>query len=154
MLAASTVMRRRAVSYADAQRARADYGSVTPLPQVEATGKGSSSHAGIINNLTNELQFTEYHRRRGEIRDGLRFGVYPNLVKALALYNAFLADYGPGGALYDAELWQYYLSNIAPIAVYQNTMMQAAAAIVGIMENVEAAAPGTFGIELPVAEPV
>ena len=31
----------------------------------------------IINNLTNELQFTGYHKRRGELRDAMRNGVYP-----------------------------------------------------------------------------
>lgn len=106
----------------------------------------------IINNLTNELQFTEYHRRRGELRDSLRFGVYPNLVKALQLYNAFMADYGPGGANYDEELWAYYLQTIAPIANVQDDMMTGAQAIVTAMEMVETAAPGTFGIDLPTAE--
>ena len=107
----------------------------------------------IINNLTNELQFTEYHRRRGLLRDAMRYGVYPNLVMALSLYNAFVADYGPGGALYDPELWAYYQTNIAPIAEYQEQMMQAATGIVAIMEGVELAAPGTFGIELPQGDP-
>lgn len=103
----------------------------------------------IINNLTNELQFTDYHKRRGEIRDGLRYGVYPNLKRALDLYTAFNADYAPGGPLYDAEIWAYYTANIAPVAEYIEDMMAAAQTIVGIMEQVEAAAPGTFGIDLP-----
>lgn len=106
----------------------------------------------IINNLTNELQFTEYHRRRGELRDSLRFGVYPNLVKALAIYAAFVADYAPGGALYDPELWSYYQQTIAPVAAQQQAMLDAATAIVAGMEAVERAAPGTFGIETPVVE--
>ena len=103
----------------------------------------------IINNLDNELQFTEYHRRRGELRDALRFGVYPNLVKALQLYNAFIADYGPDGANYDAELWAYYQANIAPISAVQDVLMSGAQSIVTAMKMVETAAPGTFGIELP-----
>lgn len=108
----------------------------------------------IINNFENELQFTEYHKRRGELRDSLRYGVYPNLVKALRLYNGFVADYAPGGALYDAEIWAYYQAQIEPIAAYQNQMMEAATGIVAIMEGVEQAAPGTFGIELPQTEEV
>lgn len=103
----------------------------------------------IINNFENELQFTEYHKRRGELRDSLRYGVYPNLKKALAIYAAFVADYAPGGALYDPELWAYYEQTIAPIAAYQDQMMAAATGIVAIMEGVEQAAPGTFGIDLP-----
>jgi hypothetical protein len=107
----------------------------------------------IINNLANELQFTEYHRRRGELRDSLRFGVYPNLRRALEIYTAFVADYGPNGALYDAELWEYYQATIAPVAEGQAAMIAAAQAIVGVMEATERAAPGTFGIEAPL-EPV
>jgi hypothetical protein len=103
----------------------------------------------IINNLANELQFTEYHRRR----DALRHGVFPNLVKALGIYSAFVADYGPGGALHDAELWDYYLKTIAPIAAVQEGMMAGAQQIVSAMEAVERAAPGTFGIEVPEVEP-
>jgi len=115
----------------------------------------------IINNLANELQFTEYHRRRGELRDALRHGVFPNLVKALGIYSAFVADYGPAGAQHDAELWDYYLQTIAPIAAVQEGMMAGAQQIVSAMEAVERAAPGTFGIEVaavvepePEAEPV
>lgn len=107
----------------------------------------------IINNLANELQFTEYHRRRGELRDALRHGVFPNLVKALGIYQAFVADYSPGGALHDAELWDYYLQTIAPIAAVQEGMMAGAQQIVSAMEAVERAAPGTFGIEVPEVEP-
>ena len=106
----------------------------------------------IINNLGNEQQFAAYLARRGELRDVLRFGVYPNLKKALALYVAFLADYAPGGPLHDAELWQYYLSNVAPMAAQQDAMIEAAAGICDMMEQVEVAAPGTFGIDLPVTE--
>lgn len=101
-----------------------------------------------ITTLEQERQFTEYHRRRGEIRDSLRYGVYPNLVKSLRLYNQFMADYGEGGACHDAAIWGYYLANIQPIAAQQATMISAAEAIVQIMEAVEAAAPGTFGIEV------
>lgn len=101
-----------------------------------------------IDGLPSELQFTEYHRRRGELRDCLRHGVYPNLVKALDLHNKFVADYGPGGAQYDPALWAYYQDNIAPIADVQAQMMAGAEAIVTAMESVEQAAPGTFGIEI------
>lgn len=104
-----------------------------------------------IETLEQERQFTEYHRRRGELRDALRFGVYPNLVAALAVHNAFTAEYGPGGALYDAAIWNYYQENLKPIAAQQATMISAAEAIVQIMEAVEMAAPGTFGIEVPAA---
>lgn len=100
----------------------------------------------VIDGLPSEQAFTEYYRRRGELRDCLRFGVYPNLVQALSLHNKFIADYGPGGALHDPALWAYYQANIAPVADVQAQMMTGAEAIVAAMEQVEAAAPGTFGI--------
>lgn len=103
-----------------------------------------------IETLEQERRFTEYHRRRGELRDALRNGVYPNLVVALRIHKVFVADYGPGGAHYDEVLWKYYLSNLEPIAAQQATMISAAEAIVQIMEAVELAAPGTFDIEVPV----
>lgn len=102
----------------------------------------------IINNLENELLFTEYHARRGELRDALRYGVYPNLVKALAVYNAFVTDFGPDGASYNAEIWAYYQQQIQPIAAVQAGMMAGAQAIVHAMQQVEQAAPGTFGIDV------
>ena len=101
-----------------------------------------------IATLEQEQRFTEYHRRRGELRDSLRFGVYPNLVKALTLYAQFNADYAPNGANHDPALWTYYLDNIKPVSMQMADMIAAATAIVGIMEAVEAAAPGTFGIEV------
>lgn len=104
-----------------------------------------------ITTLEQEQRFTEYHKRRGELRDSLRFGVYPNLQAALGLFNRFQADYAPGGSLHDPALWNYYLSNIQPIAAQQADMIAAATAIVGIMEAVELAAPGTFGIEASAA---
>lgn len=99
-----------------------------------------------ITTLEQEQRFTEYHRRRGELRDSLRFGVYPNLQAALGLFNRFQADYAPGGKLHDPELWKYYQSNIAPVALQMADMIAAATAITQIMEAVERVAPGTFGI--------
>ncbi|MBP8294041.1 MAG: hypothetical protein KAX65_14795 [Caldilineaceae bacterium] len=99
----------------------------------------------IINNLDGERKFTDYHKRRGELRDALRFGVYPNLKRAIELYNSFVADYGPDGELYEKEIWDYYTTQIEPIASVQAGMMAGAVAIVAAMEQVEAAAPGTFG---------
>ena len=101
-----------------------------------------------ITTLEQEQKFTEYHRRRGELRDALRFGVYPNLVKALELFNRFQADYAPGGSQYDEALWSYYQSNIEPVAAQMSDMIAAGESIVGIMRAVELAAPGTFGIEI------
>ena len=99
-----------------------------------------------ITTLEQENRFTEYHRRRGELRDSLRFGVYPNLKAALELFNRFNADYAFGGANYDAALWAYYQSNIQPVAAQMSDMIAAAEAITQIMETVERVAPGTFGI--------
>lgn len=99
-----------------------------------------------ITDLNTERVFTDYFKRRAELRDSLRFGVYPNLKNALAIYNAFVADYGPDGSLYNEEIWTYYQKQIQPIAAVQDGMMAGALAIVQAMESVEAAAPGTFGI--------
>lgn len=104
-----------------------------------------------ITTLEQEAAFTEYHKRRGELRDSLRFGVFPNLQQALRLYAAFVADYGPGGQHYDPALWAYYQSNIAPVAAQMADLIAAGTAIVQIMEAVELAAPGTFGIEVSAA---
>lgn len=106
-----------------------------------------------ITNLTTEQVFTDYHQRRGQMRDSIRFGVYPNLTKFLAEYAAFVADYGPDGALYDAQIWAYYQAQIEPIATYQAQMLAAAQGIVSGLEAIEQAAPGTFGITVPKAEP-
>lgn len=101
----------------------------------------------IVNNIANEQQFATYLARRGELRDCLRHGVYPNLARVLALYRAFLADFAPGGPLHDPELWAYYLRNIEPIAAYQDAMIESTANIVDIMAAIERATPGTLGIE-------
>lgn len=102
-----------------------------------------------ISDIATELQFTEYHKRRGELRDCLKNGVYPNLKLALDIYARFVADYGPGGQAHDPELWAYYLQTIEPVATMQDALIQAAATITVTMETVETAAPGTFGIPLP-----
>lgn len=84
----------------------------------------------------------------------LRFGVYPNLVKALRLHSTFIADCAPGGVLHDPEIRTYYQKQIQPVKAYQDQMIEAAASIVAIMEAVERTASGTFGIELPQFEPL
>ena len=99
-----------------------------------------------ITDIDTERTFTDYFQRRAVLRDSIRFGVYPNLTKFLADYAAFLADYGPDGALYNAEIWAYYQAQIEPIAAYQDAMIQAAQGIVGGLEAIEAAAPGTFDL--------
>ena len=105
----------------------------------------------VITDLSTEQVFTDYFQRRAVLRDEIRFGVYPNLTKFLADYAAFLADYGPGGALYNAEIWAYYQAQIAPIAAYQAQMISAAEGIVSGLVAIEQTAPGTFGIDAPPA---
>lgn len=99
-----------------------------------------------FSDLTGEQVFTDYFQRRAVLRDSIRFGVYPNLTKFLADYAAFLADYGPDGALHNEQIWAYYQAQIEPIAAYQSQMIAAAQGIVGGLEAIETAAPGTFGI--------
>lgn len=111
----------------------------------------SPAIAITIKDLESERTFTDYFKRRAELRDCLRYGVYPNLRKFLDMYNAFLVDYAPGGTYFDKEIWAYYSEQIKPIGEYQAGMIAAAQGIVDTMLAIEAAAPGTFGIELPVA---
>lgn len=101
-----------------------------------------------ITDLTTEQVFTDYFKRRAVLRDAIRYGVYPNLTKFLADYAAFLADYGPDGALYDKQIWDYYQAQIKPIAAYQAQMIAAAQGIVAGLEAIEAAAPGAFAIQV------
>ena len=98
----------------------------------------------------NEQLFREYTSHRDEVRAVMGHGVYPNLVKALETYAAFDAALANG--LSNPDLLEYHASAMAPVAPYIGQLRQLATSMVQIMVGIETAAPGTFGIPLPVQE--
>jgi len=96
-----------------------------------------------------ELLFREYTARRDTVRAVVAHGVYPNLVKALETYAAF--DEALANGLSDPDLLEYHASTMASVAPYIGQLRQLATSMVHIIVVIETAAPGTFGIPLPVA---
>lgn len=92
-----------------------------------------------------------YREQRDTLRNVMGYGVYPNLVKAIETLTAF--ETAMAGPLADEDLLAYHESLMAPIAPYMAQIQQLAAGMVAIMQAIETAAPGTFGITLPVVEP-
>lgn len=96
--------------------------------------------------MTNEqlLLIQQYATMRNAPRDTMAHGVYPNAVKALEQYQAlqqWLAD--------NPDWQQSHADMIAAVAPHIATMQQAMQAIVTVMQAIEKAAPGTFGIAPP-----
>ena len=100
-----------------------------------------------IETREDELLFRAYTGHRDAVRDIMGHGVYPNLVKALETYAAF--DAALAGELADTDLLAYHNGLMAPIAPYIAQLRAGAAGIVQIMQGIETARPGTFGIALP-----
>ncbi len=92
-----------------------------------------------------------YREQRDALRNVMGYGVYPNLVKAIETLTAF--ETALAGPLADEDLIAYHESLMAPIAPYMAQIQQLAAGMVAIMQAIETASPGTFGITLPVAPP-
>ena len=105
--------------------------------------------AYTINDEQDEALFRAYMQQRDAIRDVLAHGVYPNLVRALAVYAGF--DAALAGPLHDPDLLAYHAELMVPIAPYVAQLRELAADIVEIMAAIEAASPGTFGIAVPSA---
>ncbi len=98
-----------------------------------------------------ELLFRSYTQHRENVRNVIAHGVYPNLVKALETWAAFDAALANG--LSNPDLLAYHESTMTPVAPYIAQLRQLATSMVQIMQGIETAAPGTFGIALPVAPP-
>ena len=92
-----------------------------------------------------------YTQHRDEVRNVMGYGVYPNLKKAIETYDAF--DAALAGPLADEDLVAYHESLMTQIAPYVAQLRAGAEQIVAIMEAIETAAPGTFGITLPANLP-
>lgn len=103
--------------------------------------------------ITNEISLQaaiNYAAYRDAPRLTMAYGVYPNCVKALAEYDALLAwlvDHPAYQQVHDATT--------GPVQPYIDTMYQAMRqAIIGVMQAIEAGAPGTFpGVVVPESEP-
>lgn len=94
-----------------------------------------------------EQLFRLYANYRDDVRNVMGNGVYPNLKKAIATYDAFDAAFT--GPLADENLIAYHTSLMTPVAPYIAQLRADAEQIVAIMEAIEEAVPTTFGIPLP-----
>lgn len=107
----------------------------------------------VISNEVDERLFVEYVQQRDLVRNVMGGGVYPNLVKALEVYDMFDVLLAEGGALNDADLRAYHEKLMGPITPYVADIRKAAMRICDIMLAIEAASPGTFGITMPQEQP-
>ena len=95
--------------------------------------------------MTNEqlAKNIEYATMRNAPRDTMRYGVYPNVDKALREYQA-LQQW-----LTDNPDWQQpHADMVAAVLPYVQTLQAAMTTIVTTMQAIERTAPGTFGIEV------
>lgn len=89
----------------------------------------------------------QYVAMRDAPRERMSTGVYPNCVKALEEYSSLLLWLTANPSY--AQLHGTITAQVAPCIVQLQTAMQS---ITTIMESIEQASPGTFGIQLPVVE--
>ena len=98
-----------------------------------------------ISGMADERSYEQYRELRDAPRQTISNGVYPNCKKALSEYS-ILVDALSGDMSGYAELHTAMIAQVSPhIASIQQAMQN----IVDTVEAIEAAAPGTFGIELP-----
>lgn len=95
--------------------------------------------------MTNEqlARNIEYATMRNAPRDTMRYGVYPNSVKALddyAALEAWLTDH--------SDMADSHAAMIAAVAPHIATLQESMQTIISTMQMIEQAAPGTFGIEV------
>lgn len=102
-----------------------------------------------ITTINDERTYNSYLAARDAPRQTMAHGVYPNAVKALAEYDALVARL-TGGDL--AQFAGYHTNVTNAVAPHVATMYTAMQTIVTIMQAIESASPGTFGIQLPQAE--
>jgi hypothetical protein len=100
-----------------------------------------------IKTSEDELLFRVYTGHRDNVRSVMGHGVYPNLVKALETYAAF--DEALEDELSDPDLLIYHAGLMQTVAPYVEQLRQLATRMVQIMEAIETAQPGVFGIYLP-----
>ena len=105
-----------------------------------------------IQSAADEAAFTAYLAARDEIRNVLKHGVYPNAVKALEVMTTFLAQYGPGGALYREDIWALYTAGLSELGDIQDRLYACGVELVALIEEGERRQPGVFGITPPPVE--
>lgn len=89
----------------------------------------------------------QYVTMRDAPRLVMAHGVYPSSVKALEEYQK-LIEWLDANPTYET-LHETITAQVAPYIAQMQTAMQS---IITIMQAIEAAAPGTFGIQLPAGE--
>jgi hypothetical protein len=114
--------------------------------------KGITAGGFAIAAEEDEVLFREYTQRRDAVRSTMGGGVYPNLQMALRAYIALDAALTKGGSLDDEDLRAYHEKLMGPIAPYVEEIRKMATGICEIMQAIEAASPGTFGISTPQEE--
>lgn len=100
-----------------------------------------------ISNAEDERLFRAYTGYRDAVRHVMGGGVYPNLREAIAAYNGL--DDALATTLDDPDLLAYHADLMTEIEPYIAQLRAAAEGIVTTMQAIEAAVPGTFGIQLP-----
>ena len=101
-----------------------------------------------IGTVNDERAFIEYQNERNKPRTSMANGVYPNCKVALANYQKLVDRLET-----DMIGFQTYHATVTePVANHIANLQAAMQTIVTIMEAIETAAPGTFGISLPAAE--
>ena len=101
----------------------------------------------VINDVEDERLFRAYAELRDTVRRVMGGGVYPKLREALAAYAAL--DDALASTLADPDLLAYHQSLMVGIEPHIAQLRAAAENIVATMQAIEAAAPGTFDIQLP-----
>jgi len=102
-----------------------------------------------ITNANDERTYNSYLAARDAPRLTMAHGVYPNAVKALAEYDNLVARLASGDL---AQFGQYHTNVTVAVAPYVQTLYEAMQTIVEVMNAIETAAPGTFGITPPQQE--
>lgn len=88
----------------------------------------------------------QYETFRDAPRNAMAHGVYPNALVALAHYatlTEWLAD------PVNADFAGLHTTTVGAVLPHVQTMLEAMQVIIGTMQAIEAAAPGTFGIAIP-----
>lgn len=101
----------------------------------------------IVNDNQSINKLVEYVGERDKSRRIMATGVYPNSVAAVRAYDGLLQWLTDNPDYVDL-----HTASVANVALYIAQLQQAMQSIITIMQAIEAAAPGTFGIELPAVE--
>lgn len=99
-----------------------------------------------ITSPEDESLFRAYTEYRDNLRNVMGRGVYPNLIKAVRTFEDFEA--AQAGPLADEDLVAYHTSLMAPIASYVAQIYGTIDGLVSLIEGVEAAVPGVFGLDI------